>query len=247
MKYLLKNIAQSNLPRTIIMFVLGIAMWIPSLQHGNEVISIVTTMVLTLANSLLGMQFAYHSKITNLPSGFVASTWWFAMSAISALHGCWQVQLVMLGVILAGLVLLKMDFHHEATEEVFLATLICCVVAVVPAVLYSSVMMLWGYLIAKQQMTWRVWFASLIAIAVRVLLMGVLHYMGWLEVIWMENIPHLAWQLWALYGGIFLLTAIAAMLPIRRPSIGSGIFYTIHMLLCMTAGILWHAQILVIL
>ena len=203
-------------------------------------------MALTAINSLLGMQLAYRSKTTNLPSGFVAATWWLAMSATPALHTCWQVQFVMLGMVLAGLVLMNMDFHHEATEEVFLATLICCIVAVIPSVLYTSIMMLWGYLIIKQQMTWRVWFASLIAIAIRVILMAVLHYTGWLEAIWMENIPQLTWQQWAIYLGIFLLTATATMLPIRRPSVGSGIYYTICMLLCVAMGILWHSQILII-
>ena len=222
-------------------------MWIPSILNTQSIVLVLITLALTIANSLLMMQFFYRSRITSLPSGFVASTWWITLSAIPMLHTCWQAQLVIAGLMLALIVLQKMDFHHEPTEEVFLATLLCCIVAVVPSIFYSGIMMLWSYLIAKQQMTWRVWFASLIAITIRVIVMLVLHYMGWLEVIWMENIPHLAWQLWALYGGIFLLTATAAMLPIRRPSIGSGIFYTIHMLLCMTAGILWHAQILVIL
>ena len=247
MKYFLKNIAQDSMLRTIILIVLGVAMWVPTFLREENNTLVIVTLVLTIINTLLTTHYFYRGGISSLPSPFVAATIWFASSAFPTLHSCWQAQLVIMGVLLACLVLLKMDYQHEATEEAFLATLICCVVAVTPSIFFTGIMMLWGYLIAKRQMTWRVWFASLIAIAVRVLLMGVLHYMGWLEVIWMENIPHLAWQLWALYGGIFLLTAIAAMLPIRRPSIGSGIFYTIHMLLCMTAGILWHAQILVIL
>ena len=218
-------------------------MWIPSLLDGHEVITILITLVLTFVNSLLGMLFAYRSKITNLPSGFVASTWWLAMSAIPALHTCWQAQFVLLGIELAWLVLLKMDFHHEATEEVFLATLICCIVTVIPTVLYSGIMMLWGYLIAKQQMTWRVWFASLIAIAIRVVLMAVLHYMGWLSAIWMENIPHLLWQQWVIYLGVFLLATTAILFPLRRPSVGSGIYYTICMLLCVATGTLWYHYI----
>ena len=179
------------------MFVLGSAMWIPSLLSSPSLVSVLITLGLTLANSLLVMQFFYRSKITSLPSGFVASTWWITLSTIPMLHTCWQAQLVIAGLMLALIVLQKMDFHHEPTEEVFLATLLCCIVAVVPSILYSGIMMLWGYLIAKQQMTWRVWFASLIAIAIRVIVMLVLHYMGWLEVIWMENIPRLTWLEWA--------------------------------------------------
>lgn len=232
-----------NLPRTIILFVLGSAMWIPSLAGGKEVVTVAITLLLTLVNGLLGMQLAYRGKITNLPSGFVASTWWVMMSAIPALHTCWQAQFVVMGILLANIVLQKMDFHHEATEETFLATLIYCIVAVVPSVFYTSIMMLWGYLIAKQQMTWRVWFASLIAIAIRVIVMFVLHYCGWLEVIWMENIPHLPWQQWVIYLGVFLLATTAILFPLRRPSVGSGIYYTICMLLCVATGTLWYHYI----
>lgn len=232
-----------NLPRTIILFVLGSAMWIPSLAGGKEVVTMAITLLLTLVNGLLGMQLAYRGKITNLPSGFVASTWWVMMSAIPALHTCWQAQFVVMGILLANIVLQKMDFHHEATEETFLATLIYCIVAVVPSVFYTSIMMLWGYLIAKQQMTWRVWFASLIAIAIRVIVMFVLHYCGWLEVIWMENIPHLPWQQWVIYLGVFLLATTAILFPLRRPSVGSGIYYTICMLLCVATGTLWYHYI----
>lgn len=228
------------------MFVLGSAMWIPSILNTQSIVLVLITLALTIANSLLVMQFFYRSKITSLPSGFVVSTWWIAMSAIPMLHTCWQAQLVIAGLMLALIVLQKMDFHHEPTEEVFLATLLCCIVAVVPSIFYSGIMMLWGYLVVKQQMTWRVWFASLIAIAIRLVTMGMLHYKGWLSAIWMENIPQLTWLQWVIYLGVFLLTAIATMLPMRRPSVGSGIFYAVSMLLCITTCILWHSQILVI-
>ncbi len=207
---------------------------------------VLTTLGLAIINSILVMQVFYKGGETNLPSGFVLSASWLGMSAIPALHTCWQAHVVVLGVLLALLVLLKMDFHHEATEEVFLATLICCTVAVVPSVLYAGVLMLWGYLIVKQQMSWRVWLASLIAIAVRVVFMTILHYFGWLESIWMENIPRLSGILWGIFLGVFLLTSIAVILPMRRPSVGSGVFYTIYMLLCVVIGILWHCQILII-
>lgn len=220
-------------------------MWIPSILNSQSLVSVLITLGLTLTNSLLVMQFFYRSRITSLPSGFVASTWWITLSAIPMLHTCWQAQLVIAGLMLALIVLQKMDFHHEPTEEVFLATLLCCIVAVVPSIFYSGIMMLWGYLIAKQQMTWRVWFASLIAIAIRLVTMGMLHYKGWLSAIWMENIPQLTWLQWVIYLGVFLLTAIATMLPMRRPSVGSGIFYAVSMLLCITTCILWHSQILV--
>ena len=221
-------------------------MWIPSLLNSQSLVSVLITLGLTLTNSLLVMQFFYRSRITSLPSGFVASTWWISMSAIPMLHTCWQAQLVIAGLMLALIVLQKMDFHHEPTEEVFLATLLCCIVAVVPSIFYSGIMMLWGYLIAKQQMTWRVWFASLIAIAIRVIVMLVLHYMGWLEVIWMENIPRMTGMEWAVFGGVYLAGSLAILLPIRKPSMASGIYHMTYITLSLVIGILWHMNILYI-
>ena len=221
-------------------------MWIPSLLSSQSLVSVLITLGLALANSLLMMQFFYRGKITSLPSGFVVSTWWISMSAIPMLHTCWQAQLVIAGLVLALIVLQKMDFHHEPTEEVFLATLLCCIVAVVPSIFYSGIMMLWGYLIAKQQMTWRVWFASLIAIAIRVIVMLVLHYMGWLEVIWMENIPRLTGMEWAVFGGVWLAGFLAILMPIRKPSMASGIYHMAYIILSLTIGILWHMNILYI-
>ena len=221
-------------------------MWIPSILNSQSLVSVLITLGLTLANSLLVMQFFYRSKITSLPSGFVVSTWWIAMSAIPMLHTCWQAQFVIAGIMLALIVLQKMDFHHEPTEEVFLATLLCCIVAVVPSIFYSGIMTLWGYLIAKQQMTWRVWFASLIAIAIRVIVMLVLHYMGWLEVIWMENIPRMTGMEWAVFGGVWLAGSLAILLPIRKPSMVNGIYHMAYIILSLTIGILWHMNILYI-
>mgnify|MGYP006969171118 FL=1 len=228
------------------MFVLGSAMWIPSILNTQSIVLVLITLALTIANSLLVMQFFYRSRITSLPSGFVASTWWITLSAIPMLHTCWQAQFVLAGIMLALIVLQKMDFHHEPTEEVFLATLPCCIVAVVPSIFYSGIMMLWGYLIAKQQMTWRVWFASLIAIAIRVIVMLVLHYCGWLEVIWMENIPRMTGMEWAVFGGVWLAGSLAILLPIRRPSMASGIYHMTYITLSLVIGILWHMNILYI-
>ena len=137
-----------------------------------------------------------------------------------------------------------MDFQHEATEESFLATLIVCLTAIHPSVLLTSIMTLWVYMITKQQMTWRVWFASLIAIAVRVILMIVLHYCGWLEMVWLENIPQLSGMQWLCFLGVFSVTALMILLPLRKPSIASGITYLTLTILLAAIGVLWHGEII---
>ena len=146
--------------------------------------------------------------------------------------------------LLAILTLLRTDFHHEATEEVFLSTLICCFFAPLQVTILTGTLLIWGYLIFKGLMTWRVWFASLIAIAVRVILMTVLHYLGWLEWLWLENIPHLAaWQ-WLTFIGVFLVTALLLLLPLRKPSTASGTIYLTLTVLLIATGVLWHGQLL---
>lgn len=137
--------------RTILLIVLGMAMWIPSFFRQENTAWLIATLVLVILNTLLTTQYFYKSGITSLPSPFVAATTWFGLSAIPALHACWQTQFVIMGVLLACLVLLKMDYQHEATEEVFLATLICCVVAVIPSIFFTGIMMLWSYLIANDK------------------------------------------------------------------------------------------------
>ena len=226
--------------RTVILIVLGVAMWVPSFLRQENSALVIVTLVLTIVSTLLTTHYFYRAGITSLPSPFVAATTWFGFSAIPALHTCWQAQFVIMGIFLALLVLLNMDYQHEATEEAFLATLICCIVAVVPSILFTGVMMLWGYLIAKRQMTWRVWAASLIAIAVRIVLMAMLHYMGWLEMIWMENISHLSGLQWLLCDVVFLLGFLSAYLPLQRCSIGSGVFYLITIIIFTIANLVWN-------
>lgn len=226
--------------RTIVLIVLGIAMWVPSFTTQEYLIPKIVTLLLTIINALLFTQCLYRGRVTNLPSHFVGSTYWLAMSAIPALHTCWQAQFVIMGMLLAILTLLRTDYHHEATEEAFLSTLICCFFAPLQSTILTGIFLIWGYLIFKGLMTWRVWFASLIAIAIRVVLMLSLHYLGWLEWLWLENIPHLSvWQ-WLIFGGVFLVTALLLLLPLRRPSTATGIIYLTLTILLTATGVLWH-------
>lgn len=244
MRYFLKNIAQDSMLRTIILIVLGVAMWVPSFFEQEYLIPKVVTLLITITNALLITQCFYRGRETNLPSPFVGSTYWLAMSAIPALHTYWQAQLVIMGMLLAILTLLRTDFHHEATEEAFLSTLICCFFAPLQSTIMTGIFLIWSYLIFKGLMTWRVWFASLIAIAVRVILMAVLHFLGWLEWLWLENIPHLTAEQWLTFIGVFLVTALLLLLPLRKPSTASGTIYLTLTVLLIATGVLWHGQLL---
>ena len=244
MKYFLRNIAQNSPLRTGILLVLGGLMWVPSILCSEAVGVVWVTLGLTLINSLLWTRYFYKGGLTNLPSHFVLSTSWFILSAMPMLHSAWQAQVVVLGVLSALLVLQKKTFQQEATEEAFLATLICCILAPLQSVMITGVIMIWGYLLMKGYMSWRVWIASLMAIAVRVILMLVLHYLGWMEWIWLENIPHLTWQIWVGYGGLFVATMAALLLPLQKPSVASGAIYMILIIGLAIFGMLWNGHVL---
>lgn len=196
----------------------------------EDTVGIVTTLTLTIINSLLIAQTFYKHGITNIPSLFVASTYWYGMSLIPILHPCWQTQLVMLVGLLSLLILSHIDYQQEATEEVFLVSLICCFALPTRIVIIIGMLALWIYLIVKRYMTWRVWAASLIAMVLRVLMMVVVHHFGWMEWYWSENIVQLDWQEWAMFGGLLMATILVIWIPIRRPSIGSGVYYAIYSL-----------------
>ena len=86
MRYFLKNIAQDNMLRTILLIVLGVAMWVPSFFEQEYLIPKIVTLLITITNALLITQCFYRGRETNLPSPFIGSTYWLAMSAIPALH-----------------------------------------------------------------------------------------------------------------------------------------------------------------
>ena len=237
MKYILKNISQSTLPKTITLFVLGSSIWIPSLIRDEKTIVLIT-MILTIVNSFLAARLFYKGGETNIPSWFVSSTFWFIMSAIPTLHTSWQAQIITLGVLLTNLVLHKINYQHEATEEAFLATMICCFLAPIKSVMYTGMIMILGYLIIKGQMTWRVLVASLFAVAIRILLMGILHYFEWLEWLWIENIPQLSTREWITFAGVGFTTALSTLLPLRKPSLVSSIIYMVCLLGVATYGII---------
>ena len=94
-----------------------------------------------------------------------------------------------------------------------------------------------GYLLSRSHFTWRVLMAILLAVATYVLYAAIFRYLGWLEFLWMENLPHLSWQWWLLGGGVYLLTWLMLYLPITKPSTLSGTIYIIGILGAIAAGI----------
>ena len=237
MKYFLKNIAQDSLIRTLILVLIGLCLWIVSLWKGVSLAHMGVGIVLALINSLLATQTAYRVGWTNLPSGFVLSSVWMVLSALSVWQLCWQVHVTAMMLFIAILVFSKMNVQQEPTEQAYALTLMCLIVSPQLSVMITCILYVLGYLLARSHFTWRVLVAILLAVATYVLYAAIFRYLGWLEFLWLENLPHLSWQWWWLGGGVYLLTWLMLYLPITKPSTLSGAIYIIGILGAIAAGI----------
>ena len=237
MKYFLKNIAQDSLIRTLILVLIGLCLWIVSLWKGVSFAHMGVGIVLALINSLLATQTAYRVGWTNLPSGFVLSSVWMVLSALSVWQLCWQVHVTAMMLFIAILVFSKMNVQQEPTEQAYALTLMCLIVSPQLSVMITCILYVLGYLLARSHFTWRVLVAILLAVATYVLYAAIFRYLGWLEFLWLENLPHLSWQWWWLGGGVYLLTWLMLYLPITKPSTLSGAIYIIGVLGAIAAGI----------
>ena len=193
--------------------------------------------VLALINSLLAIQTVYRVGWTNLPSGFVLSSVWMVLSALSVWQLCWQVHVTAMMFFIAILVFSKMNLQQEATEQAYALTLMCLIVSPHWIVMIACILYVLGYLLVRSHFTWRVLVAIVLAVATYVLYAAIFRYLGWLEFLWLENLPHLSWQWWLLGGGVYLLIWLMLYLPITKPSTLSGSIYIIGILGAIAAGI----------
>lgn len=238
MKYFLKNIAQDSLIRTLILVLIGLCLWIVSLWRGVSLAHMGVGIVLALINSLLATQTAYRVGWTNLPSGFVVSTVWVVLSALSVWQLCWQVHVTAMMLFIAILVFSKMNVQQEPTEQAYVLMLMCLVASPQLSVMITCVLYVFGYLLVRSHFTWRVLVAILLAVATYVLYAAIFRYLGWLEFLWMENTPQLSWQWWLMGGGVYLLIWLMLYLPITKPSTLSGAIYILGILGAIAAGIM---------
>ena len=219
------------------MVLIGLCLWIVSLWKGVSFAYMGAGIVLALINSLLAIQTVYRVGWTNLPSGFVLSSVWMVLSALSVWQLCWQVHVTAMMFFIAILVFSKMNVQQEPTEQAYALTLMCLIVSPQLSVMITCILYVLGYLLARSHFTWRVLVAILLAVATYVLYAAIFRYLGWLEFLWLENLPKLPWQWWLLGGGVYLLTWLMLYLPITKPSTLSGAIYIIGILGAIAAGI----------
>ena len=219
------------------MVLIGLCLWVVSLWKGVSLAHMGVGIVLALINSLLAIQTVYRVGWTNLPSGFVLSSVWMVLSALSVWQLCWQVHVTAMMFFIAILVFSKMNLQQEATEQAYALTLMCLIVSPQLSVMITCILYVLGYLLVRSHFTWRVLVAILLAVATYVLYAAIFRYLGWLEFLWLENLPHLSWQWWLLGGGVYLLIWLMLYLPITKPSTLSGAIYIIGILGAIAAGI----------
>lgn len=241
MNYFLRNIAQNSLIRTIILALIGLCLWIILLWRGGGFAHMGVEMALVLTNSLLATQCAYRVGWTNLPSGFVVSSVWMVLSALSVWQLCWQVHVTAMMFFIAVLVFSKMNAQKEPTEQAYVLTLMCLVVSPQLSVMVTCILYVLGYLLVRSHFTWRVLVAIVLAIATYVLYSAIFRYFGWLDFLWLENLPKLPWQWWLIGGGTYLLSWLMIYLPIMKPSTASGILYIIGIIGAIGGGVVWSS------
>ena len=229
--------------KAIPLALIGLVSWGLSLTQQCNIAEI-ATLCLTAMNSLMLALVFYKTGKTKFPSPFVAFTYWLGMSALPLLHHCWQTQMLAFGVFAIIIIIHGVNYQKEAVEEAFLTTLICCFLSPIRWLMIAFIIILWVVYIIKGWMTWRIWAAAFIALALRILVMLALHYFNFAPFFWSENIPQLPWQSWAIFVGIFTITTISTLLPIRKPSIASGVVYLTYIFILVSAGIVYHTLLL---
>jgi hypothetical protein len=164
------------------------------------------------------------------------------LSALSVWQLCWQVHVVAMMLLITVLVFSKMNAQKEPTEQAYVLTLMCLVVLPQLSVMVTCILYVLGYLLVRSHFTWRVLVAILLAIATYVLYSAIFRYFGWLEFLWLENLPKLPWQWWLIGGGTYLLSWLMIYLPIMKPSTASCILYIIGIIGAIGGGVVWSVM-----
>jgi hypothetical protein len=167
---------------------------------------------------------------------------WIVLSVLLIWHFDWQIHLVAMIFMLAILILNKIDIQEEATEQAYGLTLLCLVLSPHICVMVIGMLYIIGALLLRSHFTWRVLIATLLAIATYILYSSIFRYLGWLDFIWLENLPRISWQWWTMGGAVYLLLWGMIYLSIKKPSVASGVIYILIIFLAIACGV-WNIVI----
>ena len=131
----------------------------------------------------------------------------------------------------------NINIQQEATEQVYTLVLMWLTISPHWGIAILSILYILGYSLTKTHFTWRVLVAILLAIATYVMYAAIIRYLGWLEPLWLENLPKLPWLWWIGGGSIYALLWTMIYIPITKSSITGGIIYIIGVTSIVAAAI----------
>ena len=237
MKYFISNISQPNILRTIFSIALGMFFWTYSLVQTDSLFACITTCVLAMGNSFLLSIVFSKLEITNLPSFFVATSYWLIISSLTFLHSYWQGQILNTSILLSLMIIGNVHHHSNAIEKSFLSTLIPCIASFWVPQSLCTILIIWTYLLSKRTLTWRCWFASIIAILLVTIYGGIYYFMGG-DPLLLDRYNHpKSWYAWVI---VIMLayTFLITLLTIKKSNIISGIVYLSSIIILLIGGIL---------
>ena len=217
--------------------VLGMVFWIYSFIQTDALLPTIITCGLTICNAILLAMVFSRLDITNLPSFFVATTYWLVVSSMPMLHTYWQGQVLVASIWIALLILGGVGRHHQdAVEESFLSTLIISVVSMLIWQTAVGIVVIWLYLLGRRALSWRSWLASIIAVLVVVLYGGICSYFGWIQFPWNAGVVDNGWYAWTEIA-VMLLVSVITYFPIRAKTIATGVLYLTSVVAVTVSGI----------
>ena len=195
MKYILKHITQLNLLAVIALLVGALCMWIPSFAMSESMVSTLTTLLLSLVNTILWMYVCYHGNLSRMVDIFAGFPFLLSMSALLPWHQDWRTQLLIILLNLVLLVFQNIDRHQfrSAAEHTFLMTLLLGIASYwLPSVLLL-ILPIVAMLIFRNTFDWQALFAIFIALIVVSIYAGIAYWLGWIEPVWLHGfeIPYL--------------------------------------------------------
>lgn len=212
------------------------AMWLPNLLSGNGVISEIIALILVGINALVMMNLFCKLKLMNLPSAFVGTTYWVVVSSVSMLHGCWQGQAVVMGIMAAYYILLTISFQVLPVEQSFVSSLIIAGTSIILPECIVLIALVWGILTFRGVMSVKVWLASLIGIATVAIYIVIAYFGGMIEMPFADMFSMAHWQIWMAIG-MMIITFIINFFPFRFPSVLSGVVYILTICCALGYGI----------
>ena len=209
----LKYLTRISLPIAILLSVVLLAAWVPSLLSGS-IGDVCATAGLMMCNAALLTFMIRQTGGSRDYNGLPYIISMLAVTAIPALHGYWQGQLVTLMVLFIIYSIHNAYMEQDNMHDAFRNTLILYIGSLIVNDAIWLIPFMWiGYGVLGT-FHLRTWLSSMMALSVAVLWTAVLVYLGWVEMpfadmlhrTWLLTSPG-DWNAWSQIG-MLALTAI---------------------------------------